>query len=196
MLEAFTKTSLAESMISSLAISAGCIWIGYWMGAQETPIQAALWVLGGMASWSFFEYLIHRFLFHLSETAFKGSKRIQYVLHGVHHEYPNDIERILMPTLPKILLALPFFGLFYLFFGKAGSFFSSGFMMGYYIYSLMHYSMHRFKAPEFLKSLWAHHHLHHHFQDKGFGLSSTLWDHVFNTMPPNPSKQKRGEYRS
>jgi sterol desaturase/sphingolipid hydroxylase (fatty acid hydroxylase superfamily) len=92
------------------------------------------------------------------------------------------------------LFTIPFFGLYYLVFGKSGAFFSSGFLMGYYLYSLMHYSIHRYKAPKFLRPLWEHHHRHHHLsEDKAFGVSSTLWDHVFNTMPPKVDGRKSVE---
>ncbi len=190
-LEYFTKSSLLESTISSLAISAFCIWLGFWLGAQHSAKQVVYWFLGGFATWSFFEYVLHRYLFHIAETAFKGSKRLQYIIHGVHHEYPNDAQRTLLPTLPKILFTIPFLGLYMLIFGKAGAFFASGFLMGYYVYSLIHFSIHRFKAPKFLKPLWEHHHRHHHLnEDKAFGVSSTLWDHVFNTMPPTKDAKK------
>lgn len=193
-LEFFTKSSLPESTISSITISALCIWIGYLMGAQHTAKQVVIWFIAGVATWTFFEYILHRYLFHISETAFKGSRRVQYVLHGVHHEYPNDAQRTLMPWLPKLLLTIPFFGLFWLIFGVAGAFFASGFMFGYYLYSLIHYSIHRYKAPGFLKPLWEHHHLHHHLADeKAFGVSSTLWDRIFNTMPDKKEGKKIAE---
>lgn len=190
-LEYLTKSSLLESTISSLAISAFCIWLGFWLGAPHSPLQVTYWFIGGFATWSIFEYILHRYLFHISETAFKGSKRLQYILHGVHHEYPNDAQRTLLPTAPKILLAAPFLAFYWLIFGKAGTFFAAGFLMGYYVYSLIHYSIHRFKAPKFLKPLWEHHHLHHHLSDdKAFGVSSTLWDRIFNTMPAKKVGQK------
>jgi sterol desaturase/sphingolipid hydroxylase (fatty acid hydroxylase superfamily) len=196
-LEAFTKSSLLESTMSSLAISAACIWLGYLLGAQHTAAQVALWFFAGFASWTFFEYILHRYLFHIAETAFKGSARLQYVLHGVHHEYPNDAQRTLMPTLPKILFAIPFFGIFWLIFGNAGAFFSSGFMFGYYVYSLIHYSIHRYKAPSFLKPLWEHHHRHHHLSDDlAYGVSSTFWDRVFGTMPTKMDTKKVVEANS
>ncbi|MBK6997523.1 MAG: sterol desaturase family protein [Lewinellaceae bacterium] len=193
-LEFFTKSSLIESTLSSVAISVICIWAGYWLGAQHSAKQVALWFLGGFLTWSFFEYLLHRYFFHIAETAFKGSARLQYIIHGVHHEYPNDAQRTLLPTLPKIILTIPFFTLYWLIFGNAGAFFASGFLMGYYVYSLIHYSIHRFKAPKFFKPLWEHHHRHHHLnEDKAFGVSSTIWDHVFNTMPPQKDARKVAE---
>jgi sterol desaturase/sphingolipid hydroxylase (fatty acid hydroxylase superfamily) len=190
-LEFFTKSTLLDSTLSSVAISVFCIWFGFWLGAPHTPMQVFTWFVAGFAAWSFFEYVLHRYLFHIAENAFRGSKRLQYILHGVHHEYPNDAQRTLLPTLPKILFTIPFFALYYLIFGKAGAFFSSGFLMGYYVYSLIHYSIHRFKAPKFLKPLWEHHHRHHHLtDDKAFGVSSTLWDRVFGTMPEKVNAQK------
>lgn len=193
-LEYLTKSSLLESTISSIAISAICIWIGFLLGAEHTSTQVMAWFFAGFITWSFFEYVLHRYLFHIAENAFKGSKRLQYVLHGVHHEYPNDAQRTLLPTAPKILFTIPFFGLYYLIFGHSGAFFASGFLMGYYVYSLIHYSIHRFKAPGFLKPLWEHHHRHHHLNDdRAFGVSSTIWDHVFHTMPPKVDARKIAE---
>ena len=56
--------------------------------------------------------------------------------------------------------------------------------MGYYFYSIMHYAIHRYKAPQWLKPIWEHHHRHHHLiEEQAFGVSSTLWDRVFRTMP-------------
>lgn len=190
-LEYFTKTTLFGSTVSSIGISVACIWAGYLLGAQQNPRQVALWFFAGMAAWSFFEYILHRYIFHIAETAFKGSKRFQYIVHGVHHEYPNDGQRTLLPAVPKILFAIPFFGLYLLIFGKAGAFFSAGFLIGYYVYSLIHYSIHQYKAPKFLKPLWEHHHLHHHLaDDRAFGVSSMFWDRVFGTLPEKKGGQK------
>ncbi len=195
-LEFFTKTSLLESTISSVIVSGLCIWAGFLLEAQSSTSKVVLWFIGGMAAWSFFEYVLHRYLFHIAENAFRGSRRLQYLLHGVHHEYPNDAQRTLLPTLPKTLFTILFFGLYFLIFGNSGAFFTSGFMMGYYLYSLMHYSIHRFKAPKLLKPLWEHHHRHHHLNDDlAFGVSSTFWDRVFKTMPPQKAAQKVAEVR-
>lgn len=192
LLEALTVSSPLESTISSVGISALCVWIGFLIAPEITSGKAAAWFFIGLLSWSLFEYLLHRYLFHLADDAFRGSKRLTYLLHGVHHEYPNDAQRTLMPFVPKALFSLVFFGIFYLLLGKNGSFFSSGFLMGYYFYSMMHYAIHRFKAPKMLKTLWTHHHLHHHLHsDKAYGVSSVIWDRVFGTMPPEYQEKKK-----
>lgn len=191
-LEALTVSSPLESTITSVGISALCIWLGFLITPALTAGQALLWFGIGVISWSLFEYLLHRYLFHLVEGAFPGSDRLTYLLHGVHHEYPNDAQRTLMPFAPKVIFSVVFFGLFYLIFGKVGPFFSSGFLIGYYLYSMLHYAIHRFKAPKGMKFLWTHHHLHHHLHsDKAFGVSSRFWDRVFKTMPPLYEKKEK-----
>jgi sterol desaturase/sphingolipid hydroxylase (fatty acid hydroxylase superfamily) len=138
--------------------------------------------LGGMFFWSLFEYLMHRFAFHhISETD-RGRKFI-YILHGNHHEYPRDKERLFMPAAPSLIIASTLFLLFQLVLGKYVFPFFPGFMLGYLIYGSMHYAIHAWHPPfKWMKGLWRNHHLHHYKQQqRGFGVSSTLWDHVFGT---------------
>ena len=183
-LESFTKSSAIESTLSSLAIAIVCIWLGIKMGSGFTVSSIVVYFFAGLMFWTLAEYGLHRYLFHLADDAFPGSGRLAYVLHGIHHEYPNDAQRTLLPFVPKLILSAIFFGLFLVILGNAGAYFASGFTFGYYMYSIMHYSIHRFKAPKFLKPLWEHHHRHHHLdQEKAFGVSSTFWDRIFRTMP-------------
>ena len=105
-------------------------------------------------------------------------------MHGVHHEFPRDKERLFMPPVPSLILAVTIFYIMYLLMGwKALSFFP-GFLFGYIGYGSMHYAIHAFAPPKFMKALWRNHHLHHYkAPDKGFGVSSVLWDIVFGTVP-------------
>ena len=64
--------------------------------------------LGGMFFWSLFEYLMHRFVFHYVAHTDRG-KRINYVLHGNHHEYPRDKERLFMPAAPSLIISSTLF---------------------------------------------------------------------------------------
>ena len=190
-LEKLTKSSLTESTFSSIGIAAFSVWIGYYFKGVSGWLPGFMVFIAGLATWSLFEYILHRYLFHIEETAFRGAKRIQYLLHGVHHEYPKDAQRTLLPFLPKVIFSLVFFTFYALLMGWAGAVFYGGFLIGYYVYSMIHYAIHRFRAPKFLKPLWDHHHLHHHLHDEvAYGVSSMLWDWVFNTMPP---KYERAE---
>ena len=144
--------------------------------------------IAGMFSWSLFEYAIHRFVFHFFAES-KRAKEIVYVIHGNHHEYPRDKERLFMPPVPSLLLASTVFSLMYLvgyLFGITGYVFAffPGFILGYLIYGTMHYAIHAWNPPfKWMKPLWRNHHLHHYKNvELGFGVSSTLWDHVFGTM--------------
>jgi sterol desaturase/sphingolipid hydroxylase (fatty acid hydroxylase superfamily) len=142
----------------------------------------------GMFFWTFFEYIMHRFTFHMVAEN-EQMRKIIYVLHGNHHEYPRDKERLFMPPVPSIILASLIFSLMYLIFGALGfkeyvfAFFP-GFILGYLIYGTMHYAIHAWNPPyKWMKPLWRNHHLHHYKnEEQGFGVSTTIWDRVFGTM--------------
>jgi sterol desaturase/sphingolipid hydroxylase (fatty acid hydroxylase superfamily) len=138
--------------------------------------------VAGMFFWSFFEYIMHRFVFHHITESEKG-RRIIYVLHGNHHEYPRDKERLFMPAVPSLIIASLIFSIMNLLMGKIVFSFFPGFMLGYLLYGSMHYAIHAWNPPfKWMKGLWRNHHLHHYKQqERGFGVSSTLWDHVFGT---------------
>ena len=142
-------------------------------------IKVVLVFLGGMFFWSLFEYLMHRFVFHYVAETDRG-KKINYIMHGNHHEYP----RLFMPAAPSLIISSILFLLMFLVLGKNVFPFFPGFMFGYLIYGSMHYAIHAWNPPfKWMKGLWRNHHLHHYKQQqKGFGVSSTLWDHVFGTM--------------
>lgn len=151
-------------------------------------IQTGLTFLGGMIFWSLFEYTIHRFVFHFFAES-ERAKKIVYVIHGNHHEYPRDKERLFMPAVPSLLIASFIFTLMYgvaFLLGNTSYVFAffPGFLMGYLIYGSMHYAIHAWNPPfKWMKPLWRNHHLHHYKNtDLGFGVSSTLWDHIFGTM--------------
>lgn len=89
-----------------------------------------------------------------------------------------------MPPLPSLIIASCFFLLYYIILGTNALAFFPGFMLGYLLYGSMHYAIHAWNPPfQWMKPLWRNHHLHHYKDgDKGFGVSSTLWDRVFGTM--------------
>jgi sterol desaturase/sphingolipid hydroxylase (fatty acid hydroxylase superfamily) len=96
-----------------------------------------------------------------------------------------------MPPAVSMPLAALFYGFFYLLFGVllgvrrwvAPLF--SGFIAGYLIYDMLHYSTHHFRLRSPVWQFIRRHHMRHHAQtpDMRFGVSSPLWDIVFGTMP-------------
>jgi len=145
--------------------------------------RVLLTFLGGMFFWSFFEYFAHRFIFHWVSDS-QRVKKFAYILHGNHHHFPRDRERLFMPPVPSIIIASALFGLMYLIMGKNVFMFFPGFILGYLLYGSMHYAIHAWNPPfKWMKPLWRNHHLHHYKDEhKGYGVSSTIWDRVFGTM--------------
>lgn len=149
----------------------------------ETFSRTALLFFAGMLFWTLFEYVMHRFIFHLIPHGERG-KKISYVLHGNHHHYPRDRQRLFMPPVPSIILATVIFSLQYLALRDQVFMFFPGFMLGYLMYGTMHYAIHAWNPPfKWMKPLWRNHHLHHYKNEhQGFGVSTTLWDRLFGTM--------------
>ncbi|MFK7926087.1 MAG: sterol desaturase family protein, partial [Bacteroidia bacterium] len=109
----------------------------------------------------------------------------QYKVHGVHHDYPKDKQRLAMPPIGSLTLTSLILLGFYFLVNDAAFSILAGFNLGYALYLLVHYSVHAFHKPKnFLSVLWKHHAIHHYKDDTvAFGVSSPLWDYVFRTMP-------------
>jgi sterol desaturase/sphingolipid hydroxylase (fatty acid hydroxylase superfamily) len=144
----------------------------------------------GVLAWTFAEYVLHRWVFHWIEDSPRG-KRIHFLLHGVHHDFPSDKDRLVMPLGFSIPMGLLFYVAFLFLMGvHVAEPFFAGFILGYLGYDGGHYAIHHFRMRSgFLLMIKKHHMLHHHADhDGGFGVSSPLWDHVFRTMP-EPKKR-------
>lgn len=139
--------------------------------------------LGGMFFWTFFEYIMHRWIFHMVAES-ERAQRFIYVMHGNHHHFPRDKERLFMPPVPSLIISSMIFALMFLLMRENAFVFFAGFILGYLLYGSMHYAIHAWNPPfKWMKGLWRNHHLHHYKDEhKGFGVSSTIWDHVFGTM--------------
>lgn len=186
-LEVFTKTH--PLVIWGMYLPLIIFLLYYSFTAENiSAFRLAASFSGGIFFWTFFEYIIHRYAFHFIAKS-ERMKRVVYILHGNHHEYPRDKERLFMPPVPSLLIAAVVFLIIFLCSKAAGldeyafSFFA-GFVLGYLLYGSMHYAIHAWNPPfKWMKPLWRNHHLHHYRQqEKGFGVSSTFWDHVFGTM--------------
>ena len=141
--------------------------------------------LGGVAFWTLSEYLLHRFVFHY-EPSSEWGKPVHLLIHGVHHDYPNDSKRLVMPPLLAAILVMPFYLSFRLVLGDGAGFYAlfAGFLIGYLVYDMTHYAIHHAKLSHPLWIELKQHHLLHHYQDPehGFGVSSMIWDIAFHTM--------------
>jgi len=166
------------------------LWVGYAQHGLSAAFSTAVFLIGIFA-WTLFEYLMHRYLFHWVSDSPRVQKFI-YTAHGVHHEYPRDRHHLFMPPLVSVVLALVLYYAFGLMMGDNVFAFLPGFIMGYLLYGTVHYCIHAFNPPfKFMKPLWRYHHIHHYADhDKGFGVSSPFWDHVFGTVPADRKEAK------
>jgi len=182
LLERLSKISPLTVMAVYLPLIAVASWKSFDVGVA-TGTYAVLF-LSGIAFWTLFEYIFHRFVFHFTPRG-AIQERISFLFHGVHHQYPNDKKRLVMPITLSLLIACLLFLLFRVAFNEWVWAFWSGFALGYLAYDMTHYSIHHFKRPKtrWLKSLWKSH-IDHHFRDSnnGYGVSSQFWDRVFNTL--------------
>lgn len=140
--------------------------------------------LTGFFSFTFSEYLIHRYIFHM-DTSTRLKEKVQYAFHGVHHEYPKDKDRLAMPPLLSFTLASILLIIFWLLMGEYVFSFLPGFLIGYSSYLGVHFAVHAYQPPNnFLKVLWIHHGIHHYKDhERAFGVSSPFWDYIFRTLP-------------
>jgi len=181
-LEALTKGSPQLSWGIHLPILLYCFYYGY--SHFQLPLGRMLMIsFGAFFFWTFFEYIAHRYIFHLISENPK-MQRFAYVMHGNHHHYPRDKQRLFMPPVPSLIIVAVIFGVQYLILGKYTFAFYPGFILGWLMYATMHYMIHAIAPPfKFLKPLWRNHHLHHYKDEHlGFGVSNTFWDKIFGTM--------------
>lgn len=186
-LDFFSRVHPAIPAVIFAPVIVVCFALGIQHGVSVAASIGLL--LAGLVIWSLTEYWLHRLVFHWEPDHPLG-RRFHFIMHGVHHDHPNDALRLVMPPGASIPLAALFFGLFYLVFG-APTYLPTfaGFILGYLVYDYTHYYLHhRVPKTRFGKRL-REHHMRHHFQDHrfGYGVSSPLWDRVFGTTPKRRS---------
>jgi dihydroceramide fatty acyl 2-hydroxylase len=149
---------------------------------------ALAWTLFGYVSWTLVEYWGHRILFHYEPSAGWGA-RLHWMIHGVHHDHPNDPLRLVMPPLMSLPIMLVAYGVTRLIVAPPAAYAAlAGFMAGYLLYDMIHYAVHHISPRSRLGRKLRRLHMLHHFQDhtRSFGVSAPWWDVVFGTAPRKP----------
>lgn len=145
--------------------------------------RIAVAVVLGYFGWTLLEYWLHRLLFHLPVRG-ELTKKIYFFVHGVHHDWPWDTSRLVLPPALSLTLAVLFYSLFRATLpgGEAHAAFG-GLLSGYLVYDMLHWYSH-VGAPQnrLLKHLRKEHMIHHFKEPKSrFGVSCPWWDWVFRT---------------
>ncbi len=185
-LEMLTRTPPSVVIIIYLPIVIWLLWYSI-VKAEVGVWQSTLLFILGAPVWTFTEYWLHRTIMHWVPNKSWG-ERMHFWVHGIHHHWPHDPYRLVMPPTVSITLFLFFLGFFWILFGKFAWAFQAGFTFGYIIYDLSHYFYHHAKPRQnWLKSL-QHHHLQHHFSPKyddiHYSITVPMWDKLFGTLEP------------
>lgn len=197
----FFKSDLMEILTRTVWWVVPLIWVpvamwfislSYTMG--HTLPQVVLMSVVGSFIWTFLEYCFHRFLFHI-ETKSYWANTFHYLIHGCHHKHPMDGLRLVIPPAEAAILAIMFWNLYGILFtvSTRPALFGGG-LIGYVIYDMIHYYVHHGQPTKQSIKKLKKYHLNHHFriQNKGFGITTTLWDRVFGTLPKTKADKKSG----
>ncbi|MBY8823059.1 sterol desaturase family protein [Sphingomonas colocasiae] len=158
-----------------------------WAGSNTAdPLDAPFKCLGlvgsGLLIWTLFEYAMHRYLFHLT-VDLSPVRWFVFLIHGNHHDNPNDPMRDMMPLAVSIPVSALIWGLCILLLGAPGTWLFLGFITGYVIYDAIHYACHQWPMRGRLGAALKRHHMrHHHVDDHGnYAISAIFWDYIFGS---------------
>jgi sterol desaturase/sphingolipid hydroxylase (fatty acid hydroxylase superfamily) len=195
-------SDLLERLSRVHPVTPALVWVPLiavllWRSLTGPSLGSGTWVTlaaAGLLVWTLTEYAVHRFLFHLSPTT-AWRRRLQFILHGIHHAHPGDRTRLLMPLAPAAIGHGAFYGLFR---GLLGPIwvepFFAFFLLGYLAYDYIHFALHHGTPRSRLRRQLRRWHMLHHFGDSRarWGVSSPLWDVVFRTAGDGPRGRSRG----
>lgn len=173
--------------------AAFCMYGSVQWAGLSLAFSAVLFVVG-LFAWTLVEYLLHRWVFHLRPASNMRLRELQFVMHGYHHEFPNDPGRLVAPPALSWPIAAALIIIYSILFGHHWWALFAGTSIGYLGYDWMHYYTHhavpRFRLGKFMRRF----HLEHHFAcaDFQYGLSSPLWDSVFRSFWPKSKARGRG----
>jgi sterol desaturase/sphingolipid hydroxylase (fatty acid hydroxylase superfamily) len=181
-LEKFSRCHGLVPLVVYLPIIGWCLWASRGLGAG--PLVA--FVAAGLFVWTLAEYWLHRLVFH-----FERWPRLHYFIHGIHHMFPNDRGRVVMPPAASALPALAFWSIAWLVLGTDRALPAyAGFAIGYLWYDMTHFWTHVARPRTAWGRFLRRHHMLHHFKDHSvrFGVSTPLWDVVFGTLPRDDAR--------
>jgi sterol desaturase/sphingolipid hydroxylase (fatty acid hydroxylase superfamily) len=123
-------------------------------------------------------------------------RRLQFMIHGLHHDDPGDPSRLVLPPVATGIGAVVFYTAFRLVVGPvwAEPLFAF-FAVGYLLYDYIHWASHRLALGTAVGRALKRNHMLHHYAtpDARWGVSSPVWDYVFGTtgdsMPSVPTSR-------
>ncbi len=181
-LEKLTRTHIVVPVVVFFLYASALLYWSVTHTSLSVYTTVGMFFLGAL-TFTWVEYMVHRYIFHMSTETEKRAK-MQYTMHGVHHEYPKDKERLAMPPVLSISISTILLFMLRLVLGDLVFSFLPGFLVGYAYYLSIHYMVHAFQPPKnFFRILWINHSMHHYKDGvEIFGVSSPLWDYIYGTI--------------
>ena len=154
-------------------------WTGW---GSASPLYASALIAAGLTVWTLFEYAMHRYLFHLDSDV-AVIRWLVFLIHGNHHDNPNDALRGLMPLPVSVSIGSLVWLAFVALLGPAGTWMLLGFMTGYVLYDAVHFACHQFSMRGRLGKALKRHHMRHHYvdEDSNFAITAIFLDRVFGS---------------
>ena len=106
LLDKFTRVHHLVPVV--IFLPAIAMLFAYGRGPRRLAAQSLAYAVGGYFLWTLAEYWIHRVIFHFEPEDGFGA-RLHWMVHGVHHDHPNDPLRLVMPPAASVPLALVFY---------------------------------------------------------------------------------------
>ncbi len=134
----------------------------------------------GWFTWTFIEYMLHRFRSHGKH---EGVKSDHFNRHQNHHQHPTDIRVTFTQRVSMFLISILLFtGGLYI---NSSILFAAGLFTGFFCFCQVHYFLHQPWVKKVFPVLWKFHLVHHCKQPNScFGVTITWWDRIFKTTPP------------
>jgi len=139
----------------------------------------------GWCTWTFVEYILHRFWMHV-----KGKNSTMSEIHTHHHKNPTEhvVTNFHRTAMIVVLAALTLVAMY------LDNYFTLfvGFCVGFEMYLLIHRFIHLRIGQRIFKKL-VRYHIYHHckYTDTCFGVSVPWWDDLFKTIPAAPKITQR-----
>lgn len=190
-LNRLTQTHIATPIIIFF-VYAVCLLVYTVLKTDVSALAAVGLFFAGALAFTFAEYIVHRWVYHPPHGASEKYKEATYNMHGFHHDYPKDKKRLAMPPVLAVVISTVLLFAFELVLQQYAFAYLAGFVVGYAMYLVVHYTVHMYPPPKNkLKLLWVNHSIHHYSEnDILFGVSQPLWDYVFGTIPKTDKDKK------
>lgn len=166
------------------------------LSRSTSSLQTAALIGSGVLYWTFLEYVIHRFLYHVNYP----TKLLNYFwgsFHQYHHQDMSD-HRVLNAgflmmyvVTPVVLTPLLLLTRDLQILASVGA----GLAIAHYSYEWVHYTLHlKVYETGYLGYIQRYHFHHHdHSPKKNFGNTSHFWDVVFRTYDGNYKTYRMSE---